>query len=164
MPTVNRLKRLLVAGDLAVGVSCRTGNVYATELIARSRIDYIYFDQQHGTQALDVLRRQLEAMSGTGPTPLVRVSANDAALIGMVLDMGAEGVIVPMIETAEQAAAAVAACRYPPKGSRSWGALRAEFGLGTVPTSVNEQVLCFLMVETLTGVANVEAMLALDGV
>lgn len=164
MSESNRLKALLAQGGVAVGLSCSTGNVHAVELMAHSEVDYIYLDQQHGLTSFDVLLAQLRAFAGTTTTPLVRVLSNDSALIGQALDAGAHGVIVPMVNTVEDAHAAVAGCRYQPAGVRSWGPLRARFGLGSDPEQVDAQVLCFVMVETLEGIDNVERIAAVRGV
>jgi 4-hydroxy-2-oxoheptanedioate aldolase len=164
MGGINVLKRTLAGGGVAVGISCATGNAHATELFARSDVDYVYLDQQHGMTSLDVLLNQLRAFNGTTTTPLVRVLRNEPGLIGQALDAGAHGVIVPMVNTVEDAEQAVAACRYQPEGVRSWGPLRAAFGLGTDPEEVNTQVMCLVMVETAAGLDNVERIAHVPGV
>jgi 4-hydroxy-2-oxoheptanedioate aldolase len=98
---------------------------------------------------------------------MVRVAANDLTGIGRALDAGAAGVIVPLVDTAQQAAAAVAATRYPPAGRRSYGPARAGLRIGPRPADANATVLVFAMIETAEGLANVEAICAtpgLDGV
>jgi 4-hydroxy-2-oxoheptanedioate aldolase len=160
----NTMRRTLADGGIAVGVSCATGNVHATELFARSDLDYVYLDQQHGLVSFDTLVNQLRTFAGRSTTPLVRVLRNDPGLIGQVLDAGAHGVIVPMVNSVEEAERAVAACRYQPAGVRSWGPLRAAFGLGTDPPVVNAEVLCLVMVETPGGLDQVERIAALPGV
>jgi 4-hydroxy-2-oxoheptanedioate aldolase len=158
------LKRRIAAGETALGISFTLGNVHAVELCAHSSLDYVYFDQQHGLTSFDTLVNQLRAIAGSPVTPLVRVLRNDPGLIGQVLDAGAEGVIVPMVNSAGDARLAVQACRYPPDGVRSWGPVRARFGLGSDPAEVNPQVLCFVMIETRDAVKNVEEIVATPGV
>jgi 4-hydroxy-2-oxoheptanedioate aldolase len=160
----NTMRRTLEAGGITVGVSCATGNVHAIELFARSDLDYVYLDQQHGLVSFDTLIAQLRCFSGRSTTPLVRVLRNDPGLIGQVLDAGAHGVIVPMVNSVDEAERAVAACRYQPAGVRSWGPLRAAFGLGTDPAVVDGEVLCFVMVETPGGLEQVERIAAVPGV
>lgn len=160
----NLLKQRLAEGKVGIGISCTTGSVHATELFARSDIDYVYLDQQHGMTSLDVLLNQLRAFNGTTTTPLVRVLRNEPGLIGQALDAGAHGVIVPMVNTVAEAELAVAGCRYQPSGVRSWGPLRAAFGLGTDPEHVNREVMCLVMVETADGLANVERIAEVPGV
>lgn len=106
----------------------------------------------------------LRASARTGTTALVRVAANDPVLIGRALDAGAEGVIVPNVESAEDARRAVAAAHYPPLGVRSWGPTRSAYGLGPDPTTVNGQLLCLVMIETTDGVARAKEITAVAGV
>jgi 4-hydroxy-2-oxoheptanedioate aldolase len=152
MVSRNLLKQRVGDGKVAVGLSSGSGNVSAIEVMARTDIDYIYFDQQHGLISLDTLVSSLRVMTGSGTTPLVRVLRNEPGLIGQALDAGAEGVIVPMVNSVEEAHQAVAGCRYQPVGVRSWGPTRARFGLGADPEEVNSQVLCLVMIETRGGV------------
>ena len=158
------LKRRIVAGETALGISFTLGNVHAVELCAHSSLDYVYFDQQHGLTSLDTLINQLRVIAGSPVTPLVRVLRNDPGLIGQVLDAGAEGVIVPMVSSADDARLAVQGCRYPPDGVRSWGPVRARFSLGSDPVEVNTKVLCFVMIETRDAVSCVEEIVATPGV
>ena len=100
----------------------------------------------------------LQAIAGGGSVPLVRVAANDPFAIGQALDLGAAGVIVPMVSSGEEAARAVAACRYQPEGIRSVGALRAGAG---------ERPLCLVMIETREGLERAEEIAGtagLDGI
>ena len=92
-----------------------------TEIATAAEYDWVCIDLQHGLAEMSDLPRLLPIVEKTGTFKMVRVLSNDAAVIGRVLDLGADGVIVPMIDTVEQAAAAAAACRYPPTGSRSCG-------------------------------------------
>lgn len=158
------LRRRLAAGQVAVGISFTSGNVHAVEMTAHTGLDYVYFDLQHGMTSLDTLLSQLRAVQGRPITALVRVLRNDPGLIGQALDAGAEGVIVPMVNSVEDARAAAAACRYQPDGVRSWGPTRATFGLGTDPATVNGAVLCLAMVETREGVAHVEEIMRTPGI
>ena len=93
----------------------------------------------------------------------MRVGANDAAPIGRALDAGAAGVIVPLVNTAEEAARAVAASRYPPAGIRSYGPGRSLAGVGPLATEINDAVTVLAMIETAEGLANVEAIAATPG-
>jgi 4-hydroxy-2-oxoheptanedioate aldolase len=158
------LRRRIAAGEVALGISLSMGSVHAVELCAHSGLDYVYLDQQHGLTSLDTLINQLRAIAGSPVTPLVRVLRNDPGLIGQALDAGAEGVIVPMVNSAGDAHRAVQGCRYPPEGVRSWGPIRARFGLGSDPVQVNSQVLCFVMIETRDAVENVEEIVTVPGV
>ncbi|MEA9984187.1 HpcH/HpaI aldolase family protein [Subtercola sp. RTI3] len=162
--STNHLLEVLAAGETAVGLSCMLGSAQIAEEFALAGFDYVYLDQQHGTTSADTLLEMLRAVARSETTPLVRVAKNDVALIGQALDAGAEGVIVPMIEDAAAAAGAAAACRYHPLGQRSWGPLRAVYGLGSDPATVNAQVICLVMIESAKGLANVDEILATPGV
>src|SRR5947207_1834226 len=110
-------------------------NPPATERIARLGYDYLVLDGQHGLLDYRGLLDGLLAIdaAGAGAVGLVRVEANDATRIGQALDAGASGVIVPLINSADDAAAAVAAARYPPAGIRSFGPTRAGLRIGPSP-------------------------------
>jgi 4-hydroxy-2-oxoheptanedioate aldolase len=152
------------SGDVAVGGSCATGQPFVAELIAQQGFDFVLLDAQHGLYAGDALLQCLIAVEGRGVAPLVRVPSSDPAGIGMVLDAGAHGVVVPMIETPADAERAVAACRYYPDGARSFGPLRASLRLGRDPRALADTVLCLVMVETARGVDHIEEIAAVPGV
>jgi 4-hydroxy-2-oxoheptanedioate aldolase len=128
------------------------------ELFGRLGYDYVGIDTQHtvlsDAQAAVLVRRLAQAAFAV----LVRVPANSAPAIGRVLDAGADGVIVPMVSTEEEARAAVAACRYPPEGVRSFGPMRADLGLELA--GIERRASCFVMIETSEGLANVDAICA----
>lgn len=160
----NRLKSLLGRGETAVGLSCALGSAQIAEEFAMAGFDFIYIDQQHGLTSQDTLLEMLRAIARSKTTPLVRVAQNDPALIGQALDAGAEGVIVPMVNSAHEARLAAQAARYYPEGRRSWGPLRAHYGLGTDPETVNREVLCLVMIETAEGLDNVREIVTTPGV
>ncbi|WP_432975985.1 HpcH/HpaI aldolase family protein [Dactylosporangium sp. CA-233914] len=139
-------------------------NPVAAEAAGRAGFDWIGIDTQHGLIGYDMLLHMLQAIAVSGTPGVVRVSGNSLPEIGRALDSGAQGVIVPLIETAEQAQQAAYACRYPPSGGRSWGAMRPM--LEHVPYSPSlgdELAVCFAMVETETGVNNIDEIVAVDG-
>lgn len=127
--------------------------------------DWLCFDLQHGLLSMADLPARIAAIGATAATPLVRVVSNDAGEIGRALDAGAHGVIMPMIDTAEQAARAAAACRYPPAGRRSCGPLRGAMLEGAAYlASANDEVACIAMIETAEGLANVDAIARTPGI
>lgn len=160
----NRLRTTLESGGTAVGLACHTGDPHVAETLAVAGFDYLYLDQQHSVGGLASPVEMLRATARTGTTALVRVAANDPVLIGRALDAGAEGVIVPNVESAADAHRAAAAAHYPPMGVRSWGPTRSAYGLGPDPTVVNSQVLCLVMIETAEGVARAKEITAVPGV
>ena len=131
------------------------------EEFARAGYDYVGFDAQHGyidDADIAIMLRRLEHVPiGTA----VRLPNADAAPIGRVLDAGADAIIVAMIESAGEAAAAVAATRYPPAGARSFGPLRASLGVDTA--ALEARVSVFAMIETAAALADVDAICAVPG-
>lgn len=153
------------AGEASLGAWSNLPDIHLAETLARMGFDWICFDLQHGLMDYSDLTRLLPAICGQPVTPLVRVAANQPEQIGKVLDAGAHGVIVPMVNSAEDARRAASACRYPPAGTRSCGPLRDAMieGFSYLATA-NEQIACIAMIETDEGLANVEAIAATEGV
>ncbi|GAA0608078.1 HpcH/HpaI aldolase family protein [Kribbella sandramycini] len=138
----------------------------ATERIARAGYDYVVLDGQHGLIGYEGLLNGLLAIDAGGSTGLVRVEANDPTPIGRALDAGAAGVIVPLIDTADDVALAVRAAKYPPVGRRSFGPMRSALRFGPEPAKANAETVVLAMIETAQALANVEAICAtpqLDG-
>lgn len=123
--------------------------------------DMLVIDCQHGTADEGTAADLIRGLPSTPHATFVRVQRNDPGAIGRVLDAGADGVIVPLIDTADDAAAAVAACRYLPRGGRSFGPTRADLGID--PAELEARVSCFVMVETETAVGNIDAICAVPG-
>lgn len=106
----------------------------------------------------------LMAIDAAGAAGIVRVPSNNAAFIGQALDAGAAGVIVPLVNNAGEAAAAVQAVRYPPNGMRSYGPMRSALRIGPVPAEADATVLCLAMIETSEGLQNVKEICAVPGI
>jgi 4-hydroxy-2-oxoheptanedioate aldolase len=152
----------------AVGYWVALDSPVSTERIGRLGYDYVVLDAQHGVLGHPGLLAGLTAIDAGGRSVgLVRVAANDATHIGAALDAGAGGVIVPLVDDAAGAAAAVTAARYPPAGRRSYGPVRSALRVGPVPADADASVVVLAMVETRSGLANIEEICAtpgLDGV
>lgn len=135
------------------------------ELMARSGADFLVLDAQHGLHDAGSLSGTL-LQCGSLPVPaFVRMADQSPAGIGRVLDLGAAGVIVPLVDDVEQAATAAAACRYPPRGNRSWGPMTGLVGrTAPEPASADAAVMCGVMVETAGGLAAVEAIATTPGI
>jgi 4-hydroxy-2-oxoheptanedioate aldolase len=134
------------------------------EILAGAGVDYVCVDQQHGVIDYDSMVPMFQAIRAEGPAPITRVLSNDAFLIMKALDAGAWGVIVPLVNNAEDAARAVAACRYPPEGMRSYGPVRAAGVIGSRdPEELGGEVLCLVMVETREALERVEEIAATPG-
>lgn len=159
----NPLRTIWARGGTARGAWCSSPSAVVAETVASTGYDYVCVDLQHGAVDYPDAVHMLLAIGGQGATPIVRVPVNDAAVLGKVLDAGALGVVVPLVDTAEQAAAAVAACRYPPRGGRSYGPVRAATVTGSRDVADLDQVVVAVMVETLEGLANVDDIAAVQG-
>jgi 2-keto-3-deoxy-L-rhamnonate aldolase RhmA/glutathione peroxidase-family protein len=159
----NPLRRLWSHDRPAFGVFAGLGGTYATEVVAAAGPDWVCIDLQHGVGGFDALADQIGSVWAGGSVPLVRTPAADAWQIGKALDAGALGVIVPLVESGEDAAAAVAACRYPPAGRRSWGPGRIARIAGTDPAQLAAEVVCLVMVETRAGLDHLDEIAATPG-
>ncbi|MDP9090224.1 MAG: aldolase/citrate lyase family protein [Pseudomonadota bacterium] len=132
------------------------------EHLALVGFDYIGIDTQHSMIDIPTAAKLLYALPAGAPPSIVRVPSNDHAAIGRILDCGADGVIVPMINTAQDAAAAVQACRYSPSGSRSFGPIRTHIGRDV--SELQERAACLVMVETEEAVRNIDSIVRTPGI
>ena len=127
--------------------------------------DCILIDQQHGLGGHDAMVSCLTAAKAVGMPALVRVAANDPGLIGRALDAGAQGIVCPLINSAEDAERFVAAVKYPPRGNRSWGPYRAQFNLsGDYVAQANKWTIACPQIETSGALAELDALLSIAGV
>jgi 4-hydroxy-2-oxoheptanedioate aldolase len=153
-----------LAGQQVVhGAACYLGSPIIAEMLAQTDLDYVYIDQQHGIASPDVLVEMIRAVDRTEIAPIVRVRSNDSGLIGQALDAGADGIIVPMVNSRADAERAVAACRYGPVGTRSYGPIRSSMTRGGTLDEVNKRVSCFIMIETRDGLAQLDAIARTPG-
>lgn len=150
-------------GRPALGLWSSLGDCLALEAMAASGPDYVCIDLQHGAATDANLVPMLQAVAAGGSAPIVRVPAESPAAIMRALDAGARGVIVPLVESGAQAARVVAACRYPPRGSRSFGPFRASIHAGTSRPDDLEQVASIVMVETKAGIDHLEEIVTTEG-
>ncbi|MCL4313788.1 MAG: aldolase/citrate lyase family protein [Actinobacteria bacterium] len=156
-------------GETVFGVWLTSGSVSLADSISRTPgVDYICIDMQHGlAHSEETIFAIATSRYAESIGVLVRVGANNELEIGRSLDLGAVGVIVPGIESAEEANRAAAACRYPPNGHRSYGPSGAVSVFGSDDPRDLEQALCFVMIETKTGVDHLEEICrtkSIDGV
>jgi len=152
------------AGEATIGGWLSLANTHTAEVMANAGFDWLCVDLQHGLIDYGDLRHMLPAISTTEATPLVRVAANDPKDIMKVLDAGAMGVIVPLVNNRAEAAAAISACRYPPDGTRSFGPIRAAlYGGRGYAAEANGEIACIVMIETKEGIDNVEEIVTTPG-
>ncbi|MGE3846432.1 MAG: HpcH/HpaI aldolase/citrate lyase family protein [Gammaproteobacteria bacterium] len=151
--------------ELTLGAWCLLPNALSAEMLARAGFDWVLIDMQHGCMDYETAVGMIRAIDLGGVTPLVRVPWNEPGIIGRMLDAGAMGVVVPMIQDADDARRAVDACLYPPAGRRSFGPIRVgtRDGAGYF-ASANERVAVIPMIETADALANVEGIAAVPGV
>lgn len=166
----NRIRELAALGRTAIAGWMSIDSAYAAEIVGTSGFDAVVIDCQHGMAGHAQMVGMLQALSHTPATPLVRVAANQLGEINRALDAGAWGVICPLINSAEEAAAFARACRYPldgVDGERSFGPARGLLVGGPgYPQQANATILALAMIETRPGLAAVDAIAAtpqLDG-
>jgi 4-hydroxy-2-oxoheptanedioate aldolase len=161
----NELRNVFASGGCALNAWLAIANSYSAEMMAHQGFDSVTVDLQHGPVDFQAAVGMLQAISTTRAVPLVRVPWNEPILTLKLLDAGAYGVICPMVNTRAQAEALVSACRYPPRGTRSFGPNRAVlYGGADYWQHANEEVLVFAMVETREAVANLDQIVAVDGI
>lgn len=164
----NRFKRALAAGQPQFGLWAALADAYVTEVLATAGFDWLLIDNEHAPNDLRTSLAQLQALAPYATHPVVRPVEGDRAVIKRLLDVGAQTLLVPMIDTAEQAAAVVAATRYPPAGVRGVGSgLARASRWNHVPDYLHAAAaeLCVLVqVETVTGLRNLDAIARVDGV
>jgi 4-hydroxy-2-oxoheptanedioate aldolase len=159
------LRELFDEGGVTIGGWCAIPSAFSAELMGRFGWDWVCVDMQHGLIGYDQAASMLQALSITKTPALVRVPWNQPDYIMKMLDAGAQGIIVPMVGTAEQARQAVEAVKYPPLGSRSWGPIRASLDLqGYNPQVANDHTVLAAMIETVEGVENMDEIMAVEGV
>jgi 4-hydroxy-2-oxoheptanedioate aldolase len=149
----------------ALGTFCTTASPLMAEAMGHAGFAFLMVDLQHGETELATLQSMLQAVSATPATPLVRVAANVAFYIQRALDLGAYGVIVPMVNSRADAEEVVRSVRYAPRGARSWGPVRgALYGGPDYFAKSQEELLTIVMIETMEGLNNVREIMAVDGV
>ncbi len=161
----NRSLRVWREGGQTIGCWLSLGNAHSAEALARLGFDWVCVDLQHGLVDYTDLTYMLPAISNADTTPIVRVPWNEPYEIMKALDAGAYGVIVPMVNNREEAERAADACRYPPRGHRSFGPIRAAmYGGQGYAAEANDQIACLAMIETEDGIANLDEILSTPGI
>lgn len=163
----NAFKHAIAAGRRQIGFWISLGSPYAAEAVAGAGFDWLVLDMEHAPNTLVSVLEQLQAVSAYPGAAVVRPPWNDMVAIKQVLDIGAQALLIPYVQTAEEARAAVAAVRYPPRGVRgvAAGARASRFGRVENYAQRAEEELCLLVqVETADALANLEAIAAVEGV
>jgi 4-hydroxy-2-oxoheptanedioate aldolase len=161
------LKKRLRARETTFGCWLSFSNINVAEILAGTGFDWVLIDTEHGPFGIEGLQIVLAAFNGSNTVPIVRVPWNDAVRIKQILDLGADGVLVPMVNSPDEAKAAVAACKYPPEGVRGFGPRRAsDYGRSTdaYVAQANEGTIVMLQIEHMKAVAQIDAMLKVPGI
>ncbi|WP_022886767.1 HpcH/HpaI aldolase family protein [Glaciibacter superstes] len=164
MTFTNPLLEAWKNGKTTLGGWCTLPGSLAAEIIGRQELDYVCIDQQHGMIDDSTAFPMLQGITAAGGIGIVRVRWNEPAAIMSALDAGAFGVVVPMIETPEDAAAAVRACRYPPRGQRSYGPIRVRDVFDSTDPDVLDNVACIVMLETAEALERLDEIVSVPGV
>jgi len=149
-----------------VGGWLSVDSTFSAEVMAHAGFDWLCMDMQHGLLDYNDIKRMLPAISTTDTIPLIRVPWNEPYEIMKVLDAGALGVVVPLVNNRIEAELAVSACRYPPEGSRSFGPARAAIQGGPAAYAVgaNHEIACMVMIETAESLDNLDEIMSTPGV
>ena len=148
---VNKAKQRMLEGKPAIGAEVGLGSPLSAELISPLGFDYVLVDNQHGAWADQSSMHAFRSISLGTAVPMARVRRNDFGLIGRLLDMGCMGIVVPMVNNAEEAEAAVFATRYPPLGGRSIGPFGTGFLGDDYDDWANDQIFLAVQIETTKG-------------
>jgi 2-keto-3-deoxy-L-rhamnonate aldolase RhmA len=156
----------IASGKTALGTCITFFDPTVTEALSRM-LDFVWIDTEHNAMSLERVQGHLMATKGTETTPIVRVPDNDPALIKPVLDIGAAGVIVPLVKTAADVKLAVAACKYPPEGIRGYGPRRPSgYGARGGPDylqAANQTIITIVQIEQKEALTNLDEILAVPG-
>jgi 4-hydroxy-2-oxoheptanedioate aldolase len=163
----NPVKQKLRSGKASFGTWLSLGSLHATRVLARMGFDWLTLDLEHAAIDWSQAATIFAAVADAGCVPLARVPEGDHYCIKRALDAGAWGIVVPMVNTVEQAATAIAAAKYPPQGNRSAGggmhSLNFAASVGDYYERANDEILVVLQTESHTGVANAEEIYRLPG-
>ena len=164
---LERFKNVIGSGKTAIGAVITLSDLAVCECAGDCGLDFVWIDAEHGPHTLDTIKGHVTACRGTGCAPFVRVCANDPGVLKPVLDLAPAGVIIPMIDSAEEAEAAVAACRYPPRGIRGCGVRRAiRYGKDNLFEYLklsDAEPLVIVQIEHVDAVRNLDAILKVPG-
>ncbi len=164
---VNHFKRAIVAGRQQIGLWVSLANAYSTEIVAGSGFDWLLIDGEHSPNDPPTVLPQLQAAAPYPVSCIVRPAWNDKVLIKRYLDIGAQSLLVPYVQNADEAAAAVAAIRHPMRGVRGVAGVTRASRFGRIPDYARraDEELCLLVqVESREALGNIEKIAAVDGV
>ena len=164
----NEFKAALARGERQIGCWLGLANPYSAELMGTAGFDWLLIDGEHAPNDLRSIMAQLQVLEASSSQSVVRLPIGETWMIKQVLDIGAQNLLVPMVESAEQAAQLVRAVRYPPEGVRGVGAALARAsrfsGIPDYLTTADAEICLLVQVENRAGLAALDGILALDGI
>jgi len=164
---VNPFKQAIAKQQAQIGLWVNLGHPVSTEICAGAGFDWLLLDAEHAPNDVTTLIPQLLALKDSPSAPVVRPPWNDAVIIKRLLDAGFYNLLIPFVESAEEARRAVAATRYPPAGIRGVSVAMRHNRYGTVPdylAKVNDEIAVMVQIESAPGLAAAEAIAAVDGI
>jgi 4-hydroxy-2-oxoheptanedioate aldolase len=164
---INRFKRAIAAGQLQIGLWCSLCSSIAADILRDAGFDWLLLDTEHSPNEIPDILWQLQACEGGTATPIVRPAWNDTVIIKRCLDIGAQTLLVPYVQSAEEAKRAVEAVRYPPGGVRGVAVASRASHYGRVAgylNKANTEVCLLVQVETRAAMARLEAIATVEGV
>ncbi len=160
----NLLKERLRRGETTFGVTLGIGSPEVAEALGGLGLDFIGFDMQHTSLDTETVQAMVQAISFSQSVPIVRVVSNDLGLINRALDVGAHAVIVPLVNSREDAKKAIQSAMYPPIGIRSWGPRRPALRDPDYDTTANNEVMTIPQIETELALKNLEDIVTTEGI
>lgn len=163
----NRFRQRLLNGETLIGSWCGLANPITTEVLGLAGFDWLLLDGEHAPNDITTFVPQLMALKGSASAPVVRPPCNEPVIIKRLLDIGFYNLLIPFVETEEQARLAVASTRYPPAGIRGVSVSHRSNMYGTLPeynATVNDNISVLVQIETQLSVDNIDAIAAVDGV
>ncbi len=164
----NTFKAAIRAEKFQLGLWVALASAYAAEVVSGSGYDWLLIDGEHGPNDLPLLSAQIQAVSRSGSHPMVRLPVGETWMIKQILDTGAQTLLIPMVESVEQAQALVRAVRYPPHGVRGVGAAlgrASQFSrIGDYLQTANDEICLIVQIESRAGLAALDEIAALDGI
>ncbi len=160
------LKRRWRDGEITYGAWMSIGSTAVAEIMATTGFDWVFIDTEHTAIDYDTLQNVLAGFNGSKTVPVVRVAWNDQVLIKKALDIGAEGILAPMVRTPEETRNLVAACKYPPEGQRGFGPFRASgwYRDETYTTTANESLIVMPQIEHVDTIAVIDELVSVPGI
>jgi 2-keto-3-deoxy-L-rhamnonate aldolase RhmA len=164
---VNRVKQLLKEGKPALGTWVTIGHPEVAEILSRQGFDWMLFDTEHSPLSIETIETLIQAMGASETVPLIRVAWNDPVMIKRALDIGSYGVVIPWVNSREDAVNAVKACRYPPEGIRGVGPRRAaDYGERAIEyfERADKELLVVVQIETQKSIDSAEEIFSVPGI